>query len=213
MGSKTLMVIDMLNDFVDPKGVLYCGADNQTADIVANNLHLVKHAISEGWNLIFIMDSHAQNDKEFERFASHAVKDTWGAQLHPELQKAAEEYRAAGGKVWFVPKTRYGAFYKTELESIITQIGVSEAQAKHVAERGNEHEFIVSGVCTNICVLHTVEELCNRDLKVKVIVNAVTSFDREGHQWALRHMAEILGAELAALEFQDGKLSFTEVRT
>ncbi|HAG08307.1 MAG TPA: cysteine hydrolase, partial [Desulfotomaculum sp.] len=52
------------------------------------------------------------------------------------------------------------------------------------------------GVCTNICVLYTVEELCNRDYKVVVYRQGVASFDLQAHNWALVQMESVLGAKV-----------------
>jgi nicotinamidase/pyrazinamidase len=54
----------------------------------------------------------------------------------------------------------------------------------------------VVGLCTHICVMYTVEELCNRDYRVVVHRDGVASFDQEAHAWALKQMAEVLGAEI-----------------
>jgi nicotinamidase-related amidase len=54
----------------------------------------------------------------------------------------------------------------------------------------------VVGVCTDICVLHTVADARNRDYNVEVPAECVASFDAQEHQWALRHMEKILGAKI-----------------
>ncbi|GAC1480176.1 MAG: hypothetical protein PVSMB9_04620 [Candidatus Dormibacteria bacterium] len=56
------------------------------------------------------------------------------------------------------------------------------------------------GVCTDICVLHTVADLRNRDYAVVVPADAVETFDGPGHpgdevqRFALAHMSQVLGA-------------------
>ena len=103
---------------------------------------------------------------------------TGGARLIADLENLAHSY---SGSV-MVTKQRYSGFYNTRLDEIIA--GISPA------------EVHVVGVCTNICVLYTVEELCNRDLKTIVYRDAVASFDEEAHQWALSQMETVLGAEI-----------------
>ena len=56
---------------------------------------------------------------------------------------------------------------------------------------------MVCGVCTDICVLHTVADARNHDYQVEVPVDCVASFDLAAHEFALRHMEGILGAKLA----------------
>ena len=60
----------------------------------------------------------------------------------------------------------------------------------------------VIGVCTDICVLHTVADLRNRDYRVVVPASAVATFDAPGHpgdevqKWALAHLKAVLGARV-----------------
>ena len=55
---------------------------------------------------------------------------------------------------------------------------------------------IVCGVCTDICVMHTVADARNRDYAVDVPLDCVASFDAQAHANALAHMEKILGARL-----------------
>ena len=52
------------------------------------------------------------------------------------------------------------------------------------------------GDCTDICVLHTVAGLRNRDYVVEVPADCVASLDARQHAWALDHMEKILGARI-----------------
>ena len=60
----------------------------------------------------------------------------------------------------------------------------------------------VIGVETDICVLHTIADLRNRDYRVVVPARAVETFDGPGHpgdqvqQWALSHLKGVLGATI-----------------
>jgi len=81
-----------------------------------------------------------------------------------------------------VLKNRHSAFYRTNLNSILRDL--------------NPETVEVVGVCTNLCILYSVEELCNRDYKVVVFKDGVASFDAEAHRWAIRQMAEALGTEV-----------------
>ena len=61
-------------------------------------------------------------------------------------------------------------------------------------------KIIVCGVCTDICVMHTVADARNRDYAVEVPMDCVASFDNEAHEWALTHMEKVLGARLTHLK-------------
>ncbi len=176
MPGKVLLVVDMLNDFIRENGALYCGpAANKIVDKVTELVHRFRN---QNQPVIFIMDAHEPDDIEFNRFPAHCVKETPGAEIISELQP----YTTAGTGVYKVTKNRYSGFFNTNLENILSEI---QPDTVHVC-----------GVCTNICVLYTVEELCNRDYKVVVYREGVASFDVKAHDWALGQMETVLGAQI-----------------
>ncbi len=172
MPLKALIVVDMLNDFIDEKGALYCGQSardivpfiRERIDLYRKNKRLV----------VFLQDSHDPDDKEFEKFPPHCVKDTWGSQVIEELKPLPDE------KV--IPKKRYSGFFGTDLEDILKATGVQAVE--------------VAGVCTSICVMDTVGGLANRDYAIAVPANGVADFDAEAHRFALKRMEGLYGAKV-----------------
>ena len=51
-------------------------------------------------------------------------------------------------------------------------------------------------MCTDICVLHTAVDAYNLGYQIFVVEDAVQSFDQVGHQWALNHFKNTLGATI-----------------
>ena len=86
-------------------------------------------------------------------------------------------------------KRRFSGFFGTDLDRALA------ALAPDVVE--------VIGVCTDICVLHTVADLRNRDYRVVVPGDLVETYDAPGHdadevnRFALAHMRDVLGATIA----------------
>lgn len=177
MGKKVLLVIDMLRDFIEPNGALTCGPAAQK--IVPYVVEKVKEFQSENNTVIFINDEHEPNDLEFNRFPTHCVKNSPGAKLIQELEALREKNNP---NCYTIPKNRYSGFYNTNLEKILVDL--------------KPDEIHVVGVCTNICVLYTVEELCNRDYLTFIHKSGVASFDPEAHSWALKQMETVLGAKI-----------------
>ncbi len=171
---KVLIVVDMLNGFLQPGVPLYCGEEART--IIPFVKELIEEYAQKKNAVIFIADSHAPDDAEFAMFPPHCVKGSKEAQVIDEL---GEFVRSA----ILIEKTRYSGFYGTNLEAVLAE------QNPDIVE--------IVGVCTNICVLYTVEGLRNRDYKVRVHTRGVASFDREAHEFALRQMQSVLGAEIA----------------
>lgn len=176
--NKALLVIDMLNDFCTAEGTLALNTEGKVyADaIIPFVTEKLKKAIKEDWKIIFVLDHHEPDDEEFKRFPSHCVKDTGGAKIIKELTDLLPEE----GQVHYITKQRYSSFYNTNLEELLEDVD----------------EVHVVGVCTNICVLYTVEELCNRDMKVVVYKDGVASFDSKAHEFALGQMETVLGAKI-----------------
>ncbi len=172
MGKTALIVADMLNDFIDPRGALYVGqAGREIIPVIAEKIQETR---ARGDLVIFVCDSHAPDDREFKFFGRHAVKDTWGAEIIPELELKPGDYR--------VEKTRYSCFFNTNLQDILNKEQVDRVE--------------VTGVCTSICVMETVKELFDRDFHAVVHKDGVADFDPEAHAFALKHMARIFGAEV-----------------
>jgi nicotinamidase-related amidase len=140
MGKKALIVADMLNDFLDPGGSLYVGA--QAREIIPFVAQKIAEFRAQAGLVIFVCDAHAPDDREFRYFPAHAVKGSWGSQIIPELVPAPGDL--------VVDKTRFSAFAHTNLDDILKEEQVTEVH--------------VVGVLTSICVMETVRELFERDL-------------------------------------------------
>lgn len=164
MSRRALLVIDMLHDFMDPRGALYCG--DQAAAIIPPALALLEEHRRQGSLIIFVADSHPADNLEFQLFPAHCVTGTPGAAALPGFQPQAGEH--------WLTKTRYSAFYGTELEDILARERVDEVH--------------LCGVCTSICVMETCSDLRNRDLKAVVHEQSVGDFDPQAHTFALQRM-------------------------
>jgi len=172
MGKTALLVIDMLNDFLDPGGSLYVGA--QAREIIPFVAGKIAEFRAPGRVVIYVGDAHALDDPEFDAFPAHAVQGSWGAGIIPELTPAPTDHR--------VEKTRHSAFDHTNLDDLLEQEQVEEVHPV--------------GVLTSICVMETVKELFDRDLPGLVYRQGVADSDPEAHAFALKQMQRVLGAKV-----------------
>ena len=170
---RALVVVDMLGGFLDEGKPLYCGENARR--IIPFVRDKVDEFVRAGEPVIFVADSHAPDDAEFKMFPRHCVAGTDEAEL-------IEELRPFRDKATVIPKTRYSGFYNTRLAELLAEL------KPNIVE--------VVGVCTNICVLYTVEGLRNRDYRVVVHRHGVASFDKGAHEFALAQMKDVLGAEI-----------------
>ncbi len=171
--SNALIVVDMLRGFCEEGYPLYCGEDSR--NIIPFIKQKIEQANAKGDKVIFVCDNHEEGDPEFTRWPVHCLKGTPEAEIIPELSSVAPESVV-------IPKQRFSGFYNTNLDQIIENLKPERVE--------------LVGVCTNICVYFTAEELRNRDYAVTVYRDGVASFDREAHENALKQMDEILGVEV-----------------
>jgi len=170
---KLLMVVDMLDGFLRQGRALYCGPQSEA--IIPFVRAKVEEYGKTGDPVIFVADNHDPDDPEFLRFPPHCVAGTQESEVIQELTGLAKNSV-------YLPKKRYSAFFGTDLEKRLKKLKPDPVE--------------VVGVCTNICVLYTVEELRNRDIPTRVYRAGVASFDLEAHEWALKQMQSVLGAEI-----------------
>lgn len=179
---KLLIVVDMLNDFCHKDGALAKSIITEefyALPIIDRVKAEVTKFRSAGDAIIWICDAHAEDDKEFDRFPPHAIKDTWGAEIIDELGPAVAH---ASSSELVIGKARYSGFYGTELEYQLMRLA--------------PEENTVVGVCTSICVMDTVGGLANRNQNIVVIKDAVADFDPAGHEGALSRMEGLYGAKI-----------------
>jgi len=177
---KALIVIDYTNDFVAPDGALTCGEPGQ--QLASYIEHLTTDFISAQAYVVFACDLHEQDDPyhpETALFPPHNIRHTKGRQLYGALQSIYESNKSLQYVKW-MDKTRYSAFAGTDL-------------ALRLRERNIQQLHLV-GVCTDICVLHTAVDAYNLGFDIVVHTQGVASFNEIGHNWALSHFAQTLGA-------------------
>ena len=171
--AQVLLVVDMLKGFCEEGRPLYCGPS--VAPIIPFIRKLIVGYNQRDETVVFICDSHEPDDLEFQMFPPHCVRGSEEAEIIDQL-------RGVASNEIIIPKQRYSGFFGTNLEELLAGL------APELVE--------VVGVCTNICVLYTVEELRNRDYPVRVRRRGVASFDAGAHMFALQQMEKVLGAEV-----------------
>ena len=171
--ARAVIVVDMQRGFMSPEGALYCG--DEARRIIEPLRKRVEREKAAGATIFFTQDCHAEDDREFDMFPPHCVEGSGEEEIIDELQDLAAEAR-------IIPKRRYSAFFDTDLSEQLEEL--------------QPEAVVVMGDCTDICVMHTVSDLRSRDFPVEVPADCVASFDARQHEWALRHMEKILGAEI-----------------
>jgi ureidoacrylate peracid hydrolase len=145
-----VLVIDMLNDFLEPTGAMPLPEGRQLYDPIRR---LLSTARDNGATVIWVCDEHPPGDREFEKRSVHCLKGTWGAQIVAELEPRADEYR--------VSKRRYSGFFETDLDLRLRELAIDD--------------LILAGVVTNICVRSTAHDAFFRGYGVVIPVECVAA--------------------------------------
>ncbi|MFE8699505.1 cysteine hydrolase family protein [Cytobacillus sp. FJAT-54145] len=177
---KALINIDYTFDFV--VGALPCG--EPAIKIEEEISVLTKDFITRGDFVVFAIDLHHRNDPyhpETKLYPPHNLAGTDGRKLYGKLNNVYEQHRLDENVYW-MDKTRYSAFAGTDLELQLRTRNISEIH--------------LTGVCTDICVLHTAVDAYNKGFTIVVHENAVASFNEHGHTWALEHFKGCLNANV-----------------
>jgi nicotinamidase-related amidase len=182
MGNKAIIIIDYTNDFVADAGSLTCGKPAQ--EIEQTVILLTKNFIENKDYVVFAVDVHDENDPfhpETKLFPPHNIRHTNGRNLFGGLQTVFNQAKDLSNVHW-MDKTRYSAFAGTDLDIKLKERRIEELH--------------LIGVCTDICVLHTAVDAYNKGYKIVIYRQAVASFNAAGHEWALSHFKNTLGAEI-----------------
>lgn len=179
---RALLNIDYTYDFVAHDGKLTCGEPGQKLSDYISNLTL--EFIENEDLVVFSVDLHDENDPyhpETKNFPPHNIINTKGRDLYSDLKTVYEANQHKDFVIW-QDKTRFSAFAGTNLEIKLRERGINEVH--------------LVGVCTDICILHTAVDAYNKGFKIVVHENGVASFNQAGHEWALGHFKNTLGAEV-----------------
>lgn len=177
---RALIIIDYTCDFVADDGALTCGKPAQ--DLDQRISQLVQSFHQDGDFIVVANDTHIENDPyhpETQLFPPHNIQATAGIQVFGRTGQTLASLEGSDRIKW-MPKTRYSAFAGTDLYLRLRERGIDEIH--------------LVGVCTDICVLHTAVDAYNLGFKTVIHKDGVASFNQVGHEWALTHFKDVLGA-------------------
>ena len=180
--TKALISIDYTVDFVADDGQLTAGKAAQA--IEKSLVERTEAAYQAGNYIFFAIDGHDKEDRfhpESKLFPPHTLVGSTGRQLYGSLAPLYETIKD-DSKVFWMDNRHYSALAGTDLD-----IRLRERRVDTV---------VLTGVLTDICVLHTAVDAYNLGYKIFIVKDAVQSFDQVGHQWALNHFKNTLGATI-----------------
>jgi nicotinamidase/pyrazinamidase len=142
-----LVVVDVQNDFADPLGSLYvAGAEG----IIGTINDLITEARASGALVVYTQDWHPPETPHFIPWGGtwpvHCVRDTWGAQFHPDLDVEGPTVRKGTGG-----EDGYSGFtHRDHVTGADLPTGLDDLLREHGIER-----VLVVGLCQDVCVKAT----------------------------------------------------------
>jgi nicotinamidase-related amidase len=180
--TTALVVIDLQNDFLDPKGAYARGGDsNPPALLLPDRVAAVARAVKTAGGLVAASQFTLWPDAGGEPMVSPHLKA-----LRPYLRKGdfapgswgqANVDALAGLVDVVVSKVAYSAFFNTQLDWVLRRAGIDTVA--------------VCGIVTNGGVASTVRDAHMRDYRTLVLADGCAAFGEERHQTALADMRNV----------------------
>lgn len=174
---KLLVIVDMVNGFVK-EGAM---ADQKIQEIIPEIKKLIDVIKKEEMEIVFIKDTHKKGCREFERYPEHCIEGTKEAEVVDELKEYEKESYS---------------YQKNSTSTMFAKNFLNDIDAMK-----SLREIIITGCCTDICVMNLAIPLQNyfdeqdRDINIIVPENAVATYDAPWHDRKTY--------EKAALQFMD----------
>lgn len=166
-----LVVVDVQNDFADPAGSLYVSGGETVVPIANREIVLAEAA---GAAVLYTQDWHPPSTPHFEKdggiWPVHCVRDTWGAEFHPDLDVHGPVIKkGTGGEDGYsgftVRDPESGATDPTALESLLRERGV--------------RRIVITGLATDYCVKDTAFDGVQKGFEVVVLREGTRPVDLE----------------------------------
>ncbi len=160
---KLLIVVDMVNGFIKEGNM----KDPYINHITEGIIKLINEVLEEKEGVAFIKDTHSEDAVEFKKFPIHCVKGTNESNLIDELKPYEKESLV---------------YEKNSTSTIFAKNFMND-----INQMKKLREVIISGCCTDICVLNLAIPLVNyfdennKDVNVVVRSDLVETYNSEIH--------------------------------
>lgn len=176
--STAVVVVDMQNAFIDPKGSLArMGVPVERTRLPVPHIRRVlaaaRAAKAPVIHLRFVLRRDFSDigalGRTFPalRELGHCAEGSWDAQFYPGMEPEAGEH--------VVDKNRFSGFFGTDLDTLLRCLRVDT--------------LVVTGVATNVCVESTVRDAYCRDYRVVVPREATGSYAEQMEEASLATLA------------------------
>lgn len=169
--SAALVVVDVQNDFADPTGSLYVEGGEAIIGIINDE---VAAAADAGATVVYTQDWHPPTTPHFVAdggvWPVHCVRDTWGAELHPDLDVSGPTVRKGTGG-----EDGYSGFSMQHPTS-----GTVEPTGLHqLLQERSIDRVVVVGLALDVCVKATALDAVRLGYECEVLTDASAPVELE----------------------------------
>ncbi len=165
MNRKAILIIDMLNDFVQPKK-----KDKIIRNIIKNIKKLIYISREKKDLIIYVNDSHIiGEDKELLEWGNHAIKGTKGAKVIKKLKPLKNEL--------IIEKREFSGFSRTNLNDILI--------------RNNINNIIVCGLFADICLKKTCIDALKNNYNIIFLKDCTTNYHDNSVENTIKELKKI----------------------
>ena len=180
MSKICLIIVDMQNDFVNPKGSLYIKDSEKLIPIIEKLRTQVEWelvVLTQDWHPNAHVSFSTSHDKgcigdvidtpqgKQKLWPPHCIQNTWGSQIVPQLLKHTPYIIIQKGHHKNIDSysgfNDHSGYYKTGLKDLLTPYQISD--------------IYICGVATNYCVKFTAINSIEHGYITHVISNATTT--------------------------------------
>ena len=183
-----LLIVDVQNDFVSPKGSAAQRGDDVSAAqaMVPSLVRLIDEARRVSLPVIYIKTTHGEwTDspswiyRKSQQGALNTCREgSWGAEFYQGISPLPGER--------VVIKHRYSAFINTDLNTVLKAKGIESV--------------LVTGVATNVCVETTTRDAYMFDYYVTMVEDCSAAYDSKLHETTLENIRRHFGLAASSEE-------------
>lgn len=157
---RALLVIDMINDHLDPGAMLEVPRARAVVPALQERL---AEARAHGMPIVYVVDEHDPDDPDLDAWGTHAVRGMGGNEIWEGL-------RPAPGDV-VVKKPSYSAFFQSVLGEVLERLGVDT--------------LVLTGCTTELGIMATATDALQQGYAVEIPPDAQAGSSPEAEQAAM----------------------------
>ena len=188
MRKSALIIVDIVRDFTDPKGLVYYPQNREILPYISKVLERCREK-----EVLIVFMQHCnrkgKTDRKAKAMRPNCVEGTFGVEIDPLLSVDEE-------KDYVIQKRRYSGFFATDLDLVLRENGIENV--------------IIVGTKTNCCIRATVTDAFYLDYNPYVVRECVATNSEVVNEVHLtdidKYLGDVIDMETLFTMLDEGKL-------